>query len=122
MDILALPTHREGFPIVLLEAAAMERAIVATRVTGCVDAVRDGLTGTLVEPYNPEALAAGILAYVTSPALRERHGRAARVRVLQDFSDKAMRAAIYRVYMEGLAGPGWASSQPERALNVRPSP
>ena len=46
-----------------------KRAIVATRVTGCVDAVRDGLTGTLVEPYNPEALAAGVLAYVTSPSL-----------------------------------------------------
>ena len=122
MDILALPTHREGFPIVLLEAAAMARAIVATRVTGCVDAVLDGLTGTLVDPYNPEALAAGILAYVESPALRERHGRAARVRVRQDFSDKAMQAAIYRVYMEGLAGPGGASGQPESALNVRPSP
>lgn len=121
MDILVLPTHREGFPIVLLEAAAMERAIVATRVTGCVDAVQDGLTGTLVEPYNPEALATGILTYVRSPALRERHGRAARVRVLQDFSDKAMRTAIYRVYMEGLAGPNWASSQSEKALNIRPS-
>lgn len=97
------------------------RAILATRVTGCVDADQDGLTGTLVEPYNPEALATGILACVRSPALRERHGRAARVRVLQDFSDKAMRTAIYRVCMESLAGPNWASSQSEKALNIRPS-
>src|SRR5688572_32404276 len=44
------PTYREGFPQVPLEAAALERPVVATRVTGCVDAVVDGETGTLVPP------------------------------------------------------------------------
>ncbi|HEX3159225.1 MAG TPA: glycosyltransferase family 4 protein, partial [Gemmatimonadaceae bacterium] len=48
MDLVALPTYREGFPNVPLEAAAMALPVVATRVPGCVDAVADGATGTLV--------------------------------------------------------------------------
>ena len=50
MNILVLPTKREGFPYTLMEAAAMELPVVATKVTGCIDAVIDGETGLLVEP------------------------------------------------------------------------
>jgi glycosyltransferase involved in cell wall biosynthesis len=56
MDVLVLPTYREGFPVVPLEAAAMQLPIVATRIPGCIDAVQDGVTGTLVPPRNAEAL------------------------------------------------------------------
>src|ERR1022692_940003 len=48
MDVCLLPTYREGFPNVILESAAMEIPVVATRVTGCVDAVRDRETGFLI--------------------------------------------------------------------------
>src|SRR5262249_8583139 len=48
MDVAVLPTYREGFGIVAIEAAAMELPVVATRIPGCVDAVEDGVTGTLV--------------------------------------------------------------------------
>ena len=48
MDFVILPTYREGFPNVALEAAAMELPVLATSVTGCVDAVVDGVTGMLV--------------------------------------------------------------------------
>lgn len=103
MDILVLPTHREGFPIVLLEAAAMALPIVATRVTGCVDAVQDGVTGTLVPACDPEALAVGLRRYVRDPDLCRRHGVAARARILRDFSGQAMREAIYQKYVCWLA-------------------
>src|SRR6185369_18006202 len=78
MDLLVLPTHREGLGNVLLEAGAMERPVVATRITGCVDAVVDGSTGTLVPPKDPAALAEAIAAYLGSPPLRARHAAASR--------------------------------------------
>ena len=106
MDILVLPTHREGFPIVLLEAAAMELPIVATRVTGCLDAVQDDITGTLVPAYDPEALAGGLQRYMCDPVLRRRHGAAARVRVRCEFSSEAMREAIYQEYIRWLEAMG----------------
>lgn len=106
MDILVLPTHREGFPIVLLEAAAMARPIVATRVTGCLDAVQDGITGTLVPAYDSDALAVGLQRYVRDPALRWRHGAAARDRILQEFRNEDIWKAIYREYARCLLSKG----------------
>ena len=117
MDILVLPTHREGFPIVLLEASAMALPIVATRVTGCLDAVQDGITGILVPAYDPEALAGGLHRYVRDPALRQRHGTAARTWMLRDFSDEAMRAAIYQEYVRCLAEKGVVTLSSDRVLS-----
>jgi lipopolysaccharide/colanic/teichoic acid biosynthesis glycosyltransferase len=98
MDVVALPTYREGFPQVALEAAAMGRPIVATRVTGCVDAVLDGSTGTLVPPGDTRALAEALRAYLSHPDLRERHGRAARVRVLREFRPQSLWRAMEQEY------------------------
>ncbi len=117
MDILVLPTHREGFPIVLLEASAMALPIVATRVTGCLDAVQDGITGTLVPAYDPEALAVGLHRYVRDPVLRRRHGTAARAWMLRDFSGEAMREAIYQEYVRWLAKEGLVALSPDRTLS-----
>ncbi len=117
MDVLVLPTHREGFPIVLLEAAAMALPIVATRVTGCLDAVLDGVTGTLVSAYDPTALAVGLGRYAGDPALRLRHGAAARAWVLRDFSAKAMHDAIYHKYVSWLADEGVVPTSPNQTLS-----
>jgi lipopolysaccharide/colanic/teichoic acid biosynthesis glycosyltransferase/glycosyltransferase involved in cell wall biosynthesis len=97
-EVVALPTWREGFPQVPLEAAAMERPVVGTRVTGCVEAVADGVTGTLVPPGDPRALARAIRAYLDDPARRERHGRAGRARVVRTFHPRAVCGAIDREY------------------------
>ena len=56
-SIVVLPSYREGFPKVLQEAAACGRAIIASDVPGCRDAVKDGVTGLLVKPKDPNALA-----------------------------------------------------------------
>lgn len=100
MDLLILPTYREGFPNVLLEAAAMELPVVATRVTGCVDAVEDGVTGTLVPSRNPQALAQAALAYLRDPALGRGHGTAARQRVIKDFCPADIWDALYLDYLD----------------------
>lgn len=98
MDILTLPTYREGFPNTPLEAAAMQLPVVATKIPGCIDAVQDGITGILVPPRNVEALAKAIRAYLQSSELRQQHGQAGRLRVLHNFSQEAIWAAMYQEY------------------------
>jgi glycosyltransferase involved in cell wall biosynthesis len=86
MHVVALPSYREGFPSVLLEAAAMARPAVSTRVPGCRDAIVDGVTGTLVDVRDARGLAAALAAYLDDGALGQAHGDAARARALSDYS------------------------------------
>jgi lipopolysaccharide/colanic/teichoic acid biosynthesis glycosyltransferase/glycosyltransferase involved in cell wall biosynthesis len=106
MDVLVLPTYREGFPTVLLEAAAMELPVVATRIPGCVDAVRDGETGKLVPARDAVALAEALSAYLRDSALRRQHGTAGRARVLRVFQPQALAEALYREYVRLLHDEG----------------
>ena len=99
MDILALPTYREGFNNTLLEAAAMEIPAVASAVPGCIDVVLDGVTATLVPPRDGKALADALSRYLDDPDLCRRHALAARERVLRDFRPQDMWEAIYQEYM-----------------------
>lgn len=106
MDLVALPTHREGFPVVPLEAAAMALPIVATRVPGCVDAVEDGLTGTLVPPADAAELGEAIARYLRDPDLRTRHGACARARVQRDYRPEDVWEATRSEYLRLLASRG----------------
>ena len=103
MDIFILPTYREGLPTVLLEAAAMKLPVVATCVSGCVDVVEDGVTGTLIPPRDAEKLAGAIRGYLRDPELRSRHGSAARERVVRDFRQEVIWDALYQQYIQLLA-------------------
>jgi glycosyltransferase involved in cell wall biosynthesis len=98
MDVVALPSYREGFSNVALEAAAMALPIVATSVPGCIDAVRDGITGTLVAPRDAAAFADALQRYLSDADLRERHGKAGRNWVLAEFRREAIIEAIAAEY------------------------
>ena len=106
MDVVALPTYREGFGVVSIEAGAMALPVVTTTVTGCVDAVVDGITGTLVPPRDDRALEAALRAYLDDPALRLRHGLAARERVLREFDQPRLWSALHQAYLAEAARAG----------------
>ena len=103
MDVLAFPTYREGFPNVVLQAAAAELPVVAFRATGAVDAVEDGVTGMLVDVRDVRGLAAALLRYINDPALRRRHGHAGLERVLRDFQREPLWAALDAEFRQLLA-------------------
>lgn len=113
MDVLTLPTYREGFPVTPLEASAMALPVVGTRVPGCVDAVLDGVTGTLVAPRDVPALAEALRCYLDDPLLRQQHGQAGRERVLRDFQPEAIWEAVYQEYMRLLGERGIAVMDPQ---------
>lgn len=100
MDLLVLPTYREGFPNSPLEAASMALPVVATRVPGCTDAVADGVTGTLVPSRDAAALTVALRAYLRDPDMRRSHGRAGRERVLVEFRREAVWEALFEEYLD----------------------
>jgi glycosyltransferase involved in cell wall biosynthesis len=110
VDIAALCSDHEASPLVLLEAMASGRAIVATAVGGIPDMLSgpDGqLCGELVAPRRPELLAAAIAALATDPARREDLGARARRRA-QDFSFEKSWDAYRRLYCAALSEGGAA--------------
>ena len=104
--LLVLPTYREGFPYAILEASAMALPVVATRVTGCTDAVVDVETGTLVPPRDAAALTRAIRGYLSDATLCREHGMAARVRVEADFRPEPIWEALYGEYVQLLQAGG----------------
>jgi glycosyltransferase involved in cell wall biosynthesis len=98
--IAALPSHREGLPKSLLEAAACARPLIATDAPGCREIAIHDQTGLLVPIENPQALADAIGKLATSPELRMRYGAAARRLVVEKMSAQAIGAAIVDLYNE----------------------
>jgi glycosyltransferase involved in cell wall biosynthesis len=85
MDVMVLPTWREGFPNVVLEAAATGIPVVTTLCTGSRDAVLPEVTGLLIPPGYPVAISEAVLQLLRSPKRRCRMGLAARAWVLDHY-------------------------------------
>ncbi len=94
-DVFVFPSFSEAMPRAILEAMAMERPVVVTRVGGNPEAVRDGVEGLLVPPGDPKALASAVCRVLEDTALAEGLGRRGRQRVLDCFSfEENMRALV----------------------------
>jgi glycosyltransferase involved in cell wall biosynthesis len=100
IDVVVLPSRWEGLPLVLLEAMACRKPIVASRVTGNVDVVVDGVTGWLVSCEAPQALADKITVLLQDGQLRHEFGQRGRERLEQEFSLPRMVAHIRSVYQD----------------------
>lgn len=101
-DLVAMPSREEGLPVVLLEAMASGKPVVASRVGGIPDLVRDGETGLLINPALPSELSEELLGLLADPARAQRIGEAARRYVGRHCSpERAARrlASIYRTVL-----------------------
>jgi glycosyltransferase involved in cell wall biosynthesis len=98
MDVLVLPTYREGLGYTPLEAQACGIPVVTTTATGAVDSVVDGVTGFHVPVGNCEALAARIDQLLSDPELRSRMGQRGRERVVQEFRQEVAGQALIEEY------------------------
>ena len=87
-SVCVLPSHREGLPLFLLESMSMGRAVIATDVPGCRELVEHGVTGLLVPPRNPVALAAAMRQLAEDTELASQFGAAARARAFDRFDSR----------------------------------
>jgi len=97
-------TYREGLPKSALEAMAAGLPLVATDIPGCREAVLHNITGLLVPPRNPQALAAALKTLIDNPTLRTQMGAAARQRAVTEFSDSIICEKTLLVYESLIPG------------------
>jgi glycosyltransferase involved in cell wall biosynthesis len=100
--VVAVPSRREGYGMVVREAMAHGRAVVASAVGGLRDAIDDGVDGLLVPPRDVAALRAALERLLGDPELRARLGAAARAKAEREWSREAMADALVRAYHEAV--------------------
>jgi len=122
-DVLVVPSRWEGFGLIAVEGMRAGLPVIATRVGGLAEIVEHGVTGTLVEPGDPKAIADAVRAL--RDETRARMGKAARARFESEFTIDRVHhelTALYRRLLEssssGLAAPAATTLPSERALNV----
>ena len=98
LDIFVLPSLWEGLPITILEAMAMKKPVIATRVGGDAEIVVDGLTGILVVPKDSQALASGLIMLLKNEILIKKMGEAGCKRVAEYFNAGRMIKETEEIY------------------------
>ena len=98
-DIFALSSLWEGLPIVILEAMAAGKPVVATAVDGVTEVVDHGKTGLLVEPSKPELLAECIVELINNPNKTKSMGKRGRKRIERFFSIKRVINTVEQIYV-----------------------
>jgi glycosyltransferase involved in cell wall biosynthesis len=100
-DCVVLPSYREGFPRVLLEASAMAKPVIASDVPGCSHAVDHRVTGLLCQARSAQSLAAAMIGFLNTPATdRIAMGSAGRAKAEREFSEDIVSDAYIRALDE----------------------
>lgn len=97
-DVFCLPSYREGFGSVLIEAASVGVPVIASRIYGITDAVEDGVTGILHTPTSVSGIAEAMRLLASDEDLRRRMGGAGRVMVIDKFSEARVTGAFADFY------------------------
>ncbi|MBF8289560.1 MAG: hypothetical protein HW391_528 [Chloroflexi bacterium] len=103
LDVAVLPSYREAQGLTILEAMALSRPVVASNVGGIPEMIQDGVTGLLVPPHDPIALAAAILRLLDDHPLADTLGRAGHDLVHERFCVELMARGVETIYDESLA-------------------
>ena len=103
-DVVVNPADVEGLPLVVLEALALGKPVVATAVGGVPTVVVDGVTGRLVPPREPQALADAVVELLDDPAGAGRMGAEGAALVRRSYSVEAMIDEFEKIYLEVLGG------------------
>ncbi len=97
MNVLVLPSYREGFPTSVLEASAMRIPVITTRVTGCIDSIIDGETGVFVN-HNSNEIASAVNRFLNDRQLCARMGNNGRHFVEENFEEHKIWQSILNLY------------------------
>lgn len=119
MDLMVLPTWREGFPNAVLEAQSTAVPVVTTISTGSRDSVLPEVTGLLIPPGYPEAIAEAVLSLLADPNRRRRMGAAARAWVREHYVDRRVLTLTAQFYRSLLTE---VEQQPRPAVRKSDSP
>ena len=99
-DVVLIPSRYEGFPYTVAEVSAMERPVVATRVTGIVDIIKDGSSGVLFEVDDLDGGAEAVHRLLKSPTTAIEMGRQGRYIICQNYTIEVMRHNLNDVYQQ----------------------
>jgi len=98
-DVFCMPSYREGFGTVILEAAAFKLPSIGTKIPGLIDSIIDNETGILVEVKNSLALEKAIKKFIEIPDLKFQLGENAYQRAKKDFEDSILSEAMWKEYL-----------------------
>ncbi len=104
-DVLVLPSYREGFGLVIVEAASCGIPAIAYRIDGVIDAIEEGETGLLVDVGDDGKLSNAMLLMLSDPGMRRQFGLQAGERVRHEFSREAITSAWLELYVNDINNP-----------------